>query len=940
MARKTMWIKVVLVSAAVIILTLLSGPGQSASLYAQDAESSWPYIYYPGSGGWIIEHADGADRHVLGQGVGCGMIVDHTWSPSGRWLLWECGSDNPPAAGSKWRAVRADNNRTVTLLEQFASTELGVLWSPLGDDTLLVYSQSTPDFINSERVWGPGVYLIDAEQDTVIWYHELSKAYLSFTMSWSPDGRYILLPDSGFALIVPSDGSEPIERNDLGSSVQWLSDGRLLYFPSDSDQLVIEDLTTAEKIVLPFTDESTLSSIWWNYAGNQALLFAQKQLWWLALDKADGPQLELVSEQIVSPFFNGWSVQNPMTTTFDGYIWSPDDRGALVATEDGTLYWLDAATGALIPTPLPPSDKRVVVQAIQWGGPYGFVLWNNQYFVYEYATNSLVDTLIFEPTGHARYRDTPLNIAVSSNGRYLAYTWGVYGYSVIDWQADTEIQVMPNPTLDEIDRMFYGDAKWLPGRDLVFAAEQTSFPPTTMHHWSILAADGQLNRPLFAHIIIEPHVLPDTVDRSLVAQLPLSPSNEPALAFQAHDWWTGQLAWSPDGHYLVTAETYDYGDLQPGSMGGDPVRVWDATSGDLVSELPLGGCAAGAVSAGEKTSGAFLSARSQTGVLSGYPEDLAWVPNSNLVAMTLTGCWGTRNQLLFWDYMSGDIVAAYEGVRAFAFSADGSQLALGYRDSNVVSVQPYPLTGEEITHLTLNASARYLLFSPDDSRLAAVARATYEGPQDELSIWDLAQPDQPLFPPIPTESLKSLSFSGDGTTLAVTVLPVRCFESTPPRMIEVATGKNLTEPNESIRIASYSPDGRYLATSGCGTRIWKADTLEPLVQYPQIGLALAWSPDGTQLAAGASYGVFIWDLPLLPGSTAIVHVIDDDTLNVRSATSLNAAILAELADGAAVVLLEGPVETEGFSWWRVRTADGIEGWAVESADGVQTLSHE
>jgi hypothetical protein len=76
---------------------------------------------------------------------------------------------------------------------------------------------------------------------------------------------------------------------------------------------------------------------------------------------------------------------------------------------------------------------------------------------------------------------------------------------------------------------------------------------------------------------------------------------------------------------------------------------------------------------------------------------------------------------------------------------------------------------------------------------------------------------------------------------------------------------------------------------------------------------------------------------LTVGGKARVHVIRDDTLNVRSGTGIQLAILEKLADGTVVTLLEGPVEAEGYTWWRVRTPRRTEGWVVERADNVQTL---
>lgn len=40
---------------------------------------------------------------------------------------------------------------------------------------------------------------------------------------------------------------------------------------------------------------------------------------------------------------------------------------------------------------------------------------------------------------------------------------------------------MPNPTLEEADRMPYGTAEWYPGKDLVFVAEQSAARPARRH---------------------------------------------------------------------------------------------------------------------------------------------------------------------------------------------------------------------------------------------------------------------------------------------------------------------------------------------------------------------------------------------------------------------------------------------------------------------------
>ncbi|HIQ12413.1 MAG TPA: hypothetical protein EYH29_06055 [Caldilineales bacterium] len=35
-------------------------------------------------------------------------------------------------------------------------------------------------------------------------------------------------------------------------------------------------------------------------------------------------------------------------------------------------------------------------------------------------------------------------------------------------------------------------------------------------------------------------------------------------------------------------------------------------------------------------------------------------------------------------------------------------------------------------------------------------------------------------------------------------------------------------------------------------------------------------------------------------------------------------------DGVKLTIIDGPVQADGFTWWKVRTPKGYEGWAVEA----------
>lgn len=92
------------------------------------------------------------------------------------------------------------------------------------------------------------------------------------------------------------------------------------------------------------------------------------------------------------------------------------------------------------------------------------------------------------------------------------------------------------------------------------------------------------------------------------------------------------------------------------------------------------------------------------------------------------------------------------------------------------------------------------------------------------------------------------------------------------------------------------------------------------------------------LAAAATPTPFPTPRPLYtPGMQVEVQTVGGEVLYLRDMPSTDAAILRYLYDRNIVVIVEGPIEADGFRWWRVRTEDGEEGWAAQAVDDVTTL---
>ena len=74
--------------------------------------------------------------------------------------------------------------------------------------------------------------------------------------------------------------------------------------------------------------------------------------------------------------------------------------------------------------------------------------------------------------------------------------------------------------------------------------------------------------------------------------------------------------------------------------------------------------------------------------------------------------------------------------------------------------------------------------------------------------------------------------------------------------------------------------------------------------------------------------IAIIEWPMEPGDRVVVLGLGEgDCLSVRAQPSQQAERSICLPDGTTAVIEEGPVEAEGFTWWRI-TGEGIAGWAA------------
>ncbi len=64
------------------------------------------------------------------------------------------------------------------------------------------------------------------------------------------------------------------------------------------------------------------------------------------------------------------------------------------------------------------------------------------------------------------------------------------------------------------------------------------------------------------------------------------------------------------------------------------------------------------------------------------------------------------------------------------------------------------------------------------------------------------------------------------------------------------------------------------------------------------------------------------------GAMVIVQGTKEAGLNLRQQPTTYARVEAIVKEGTTLFVLEGPVEADGYVWWKLRSPDGQEGWAA------------
>ncbi len=152
---------------------------------------------------------------------------------------------------------------------------------------------------------------------------------------------------------------------------------------------------------------------------------------------------------------------------------------------------------------------------------------------------------------------------------------------------------------------------------------------------------------------------------------------------------------------------------------------------------------------------------------------------------------------------------------------------------------------------------------------------------------------------------------------------------------------------------TWSPDGRaalVVTNNGTQRRYYIASVDRRAVleisEYVANGVALTWvsgePPAPQPTAAPATPEAPPVDaVPAAPTDSSVFQLGESlrvlGQYNLRTNPTTTAGVLRVFQGGEIVIVLDGPVEAEGYPWYQVQTADGTTGWVAGVIGGVPSV---
>jgi WD40 repeat protein len=347
------------------------------------------------------------------------------------------------------------------------------------------------------------------------------------------------------------------------------------------------------------------------------------------------------------------------------------------------------------------------------------------------------------------------------------------------------------------------------------------------------------------------HLMSVSLDRTTrIWQLPTAP----AQILHARNW-IGEVAFSPDGHYLAAGD-YD-GLVWRWDRGTGEAVAWPGHRSSVLgmafsrnSQVVASASDDGTVRLWEVASG---KSRVLTGHTSGVRK-VVFTPDGQRLASA-----GRDGALWLWEVGTGQgrMLPGHQGeTRSLSFSPNGQWLASTGGDGLVLLTEVS--TGRSRPLRGHGQSVRYVSFSHSGRWLAS------GGTDGIVQLWDIKTGQARLLNQ-QRRGIRDVIFSPDDRWVAA------AGEDKAVLLCELAssTCRPLAGHTERISKLDFSPDGRLLASAGQDrtVRLWdvKNGLIAGLHHHDEAVDQVVFSPDGHRLAsAGEDWTARLFSIPAVP----------------------------------------------------------------------------
>lgn len=578
---------------------------------AQSDDASYVYYFSREVNAFIVERADGTDRHCLAQGLArenASDIDGPGWSPSGQWLAWtENRFTKEYDHGNNPFVIHVDGTRRLSLLDDFNDAVLA--WAPSEDDILLI--AGTKNELVGEMDIIVYLLIVDMATETVLTTTEIQRParehYLSFDpekthylsygrieADWLPDGEHATVYLEG---VVEFNGNELAPHMvyvlDLAGGVatknvpplnftdQPVSAAGWVASRTETGQLALENVLSDQRETITIDGEFSYTRMRWSPNG-QYLLAERTDGGLYLVDTTDFTVTQIdetskIGISDISTFYH-WPVEQ----------WSPGSNYIVFATQSANmptifyiyLYDIITQNTTQLPVYIDYGDPIIDLGSLYWTDADNLVFvmkhreseaW--EFTIYQVSTSTF--HTIATPDNHHPFLTTAY---LSPDEKYLTHFHETVGFQNVATGDET---VFPPDSRSYLSNMV-GEVAWDTTGDWVIVYEDAGVAGGGVVRWTgVFQPTNNLRRELgWCSGLGQQCIgwLPPQVD---VNSLPLAPAlndmTEPELEI-AGTHWNFYLDWSPDGTHLAAGAD---------GRGDGTLTIWNLAESHAVESLTI-----------------------------------------------------------------------------------------------------------------------------------------------------------------------------------------------------------------------------------------------------------------------------------------------------------------------------------------------------------------